>query len=190
MLDSTSIAPCLPAPLRLAQSPAEIANACQLRKEEYSKLYPSVRVSADDPFHRHAYVVYSCDDDGEVRSTASFIVDSELGLPEDPLFPPEVSHYRKSRKRLMEIGRFVIRDKQSLVKQYYRAAYEVALRRGVDIILIVIRQQHIPLHLKLIGARLLAEDVGESFGSDYKFCCLAWPIQETKPEFFKWTASA
>lgn len=190
MLDSTTIAPCLPAPLRLARSEAELANACQLRKQEYSKLYPSVQVSTDDPFHEHAYVVYSCDDEGEVRSTASFIVDSDIGLPEDRLFPAEVSQYRKSRKRLMEIGRFVIRDQQSLVKQYYRAAYEVAVRKGIDIILIVIRQQHIPLHRKLIGARLLAEDVGESFGSNYTFCCLAWAIQETKPEFFKWTASA
>lgn len=190
MLDTTRIAPCLPLPLRLAESEAEVSKACQLRQQEYSKLYPAVQVSADDPFHQHAYVVYSCDDAGEVKSTASFILDSDLGLPEDRLFPPEVAQYRQSRKRLMEIGRFVIRDEQSLVKQYYRAAYEVAVRKGIDIILIVIRQQHIPLHRKLIGARLLAEDVGESFGSAYKFCCLGWEIANTKPAFFKWTASA
>lgn len=190
MIDTNSIAPCLPVPLRLAQSQEEVAQACLLRKKEYGKLYPSVQVAADDPFHKHAYVVYSCDDAGEVKSTASFIVDSELGLPEDRLFPPEVDHYRKNHQRLMEIGRFVIRDKQNLVKQYYRAAYEVALRKGIDIILIVIRQQHIPLHRKLIGARLLAEDVGESFGSDYKFCCLSWEIANTKPAFFEWTAAA
>lgn len=190
MLDTTSIVPCLPIPLRLAQSKEELANACQLRRQEYSKLYPSVHVSIDDPFNEHAYVVYSCDTVGEVSSTASFIVDSDMGLPEDRLFPPEVSQYRNNRKRLMEIGRFVIRDQQSLVKQYYRAAYEVAVRKSIDIILIVIRQQHIPLHRKLIGARLLAEDVGESFGSDYKFCCLAWEIAATKPGFFQWTAAA
>lgn len=190
MLDTTTIAPCLPQPLRCAHSQAEIAKACQFRQQEYGKIYPSVNVVTDDPFNQHAYVLYSCDTSGDIKSTASFIVDSELGLPEDKLFPPEVAQYRQGRKRLMEIGRFVIRDQQNLLKSYYKAAYEVAIRKGVDIILMVIRQKDIGFHQKLIGTQVLREDIGETFGSSHRFSCLSWELANTRPAFFKWTAAA
>lgn len=191
MLDTTPIAPCLPLPLRFARSKEEVIQACQFRKQEYGKIYPSVEVSTDDPFNEHAYVLYSCDASGDIKSTASFIVDSdELGLPEDKLFPPEVDKYRNSHKRLMEIGRFVIRDQQNLLKSYYKAAYAVAVRKGIDVILMVIRQKDIGFHQKLIGTQVLREDIGETFGSCHPFSCLSWEIADTKPAFFKWTASA
>lgn len=190
MLDTTTITHCLPIPLRCAQSVEEVSKACQFRKDAYGKVYPAVEVSAEDPFNEYAYVIYSCDAAGAIKSTASFIVDSTLGLPEDKLFPPEVHRYRQSRKKLMEIGRFVIRDQQNLVKHYYKAAYEVAVRKGIDIILLVIRQKDIGFHKKLIGTQVLSEDIGESFGSCHQFSCLSWNVASTKPAFFRWTAAA
>lgn len=190
MLDTITITHCLPVPLRIARSEEEVSKACQFRKHEYGKIYPAVNVVTNDPFNEQAYVLYSCDTAGIIKSTASFIVDSHLGLPEDKLFPPQVDSYRRSKKRLMEIGRFVIRDQQNLVRSYYKAAYEVAVRRGIDIILMVIRQKDIRFHQKLIGTEVLSEDIGENFGSSHSFSCLSWDIATTKPAFFKWTAAA
>lgn len=190
MLDATPIENYLPDPLRCAHSSEELTHACEFRKSRYSQLYPSIRIATDDPFHEHAYVVYSQDASGSIKSTGSFIIDSEIGLPEDRLFPPEVRQYRQAGKHLMEFGRLVISDGENLVKSYYKAAYEVAVRRGIDIILIVIRQKNIPFHKRLLGVNVLSEDVGEGFGSPHKFCCLSWDVANTKPGFFKWTASA
>ena len=187
MLDTKAITHCLAAPLQVAQSQHEIIRACQFRKQEYQKTYPKVAVKENDPFNEKAFVLYSCDDLGNVNSTASLVLDSELGLPEDSLFPTQVSQYRHQGKRLMEIGRFVIEDGQKLLKAYYRTVYEVAINQGIDIILMVIRQKDIGFHQKIIGAHTLVEDIGENFGSQHTFSCMEWQVNKTYKRFLQWS---
>lgn len=188
MLDTTTITGCLTAPLQVAHSQHEIIRACHFRKQEYQKTYPSVTVQENDPFHDKAYVLYSCDHQGNINSTASLVLDSDLGLPEDKLFPEKVNQYRRQGKKLMEIGRFVIEDGQNLLKAYYRSVYEVAVHQGIDIILMVIRQKDIPFHRKIIGANTLIEDIGENFGSQHTFSCMEWEVNKTYQRFIEWSS--
>ncbi|MEZ5452571.1 MAG: hypothetical protein R3E93_07060 [Thiothrix sp.] len=188
MLDMT-MASCLPSPLQLACSGPEVARTCHFRRNEYRKIYPKVQVTEHDPFNNHAYVLYTSDADGNISSTGSLVMDSAIGLPEDGLFPAVVDDYRRSGKRLMEIGRFVIRGNLNLVKHYYKAAHAIAVRQGIDSLLMVIRQKDVLFHQKRLGAELLAEDVGEDFGSGQPFACMAWDVSKTTPAFLRWVAS-
>ena len=186
MLNIQEVTSCISSPIQLAQSNEEIQKASLFRKQAYSRLYPQVTFKETDPFNQHAYVLYTQDIKGIINSTGSLIQDSEIGLPEDHLFPSQVYRYRQAGKKLMEIGRFVINDKQNLLKSYYKSAYDIAITQGIDILLMIIRHKDLPFHQKLLGAQLLKEDVGESFGSDYQFSCLAWNIENTHSRFLHW----
>ena len=189
MLTTSNIASCLPSPLKFVTSDVDLSRVTDFRKEGYKDCLPSIKVAKNDPFNEHAYVIYSADSQDKVSSTASFILDSEKGLPEEKLFPPIVNEYRKSGKKLMEIGRFVIEEKNSLLQHYYKAVYEISNREKVDIVLMIIRQKNIPFHQRMIGVDVLSEDVNENFGSEHCFACVAWDIAKTKKRFSRWVAS-
>ena len=189
MLNTQAIDSCLPVPLKFAKSTSELRRVTEFRRDSYRRIYPNVNVAKNDPFNEHSYIIYSDTTPNKVDSTASFIIDSEQGLPEDKYFPKVVDDYRKSGKKLMEIGRFVIEGKQCLLKHYYKAVLEVSIRENVDIVLMVIRQKDILFHQRLIGIDVLSEDIGENFGSEFPFACVAWDIAKTKPRFSEWVAS-
>ena len=189
MLQTQTVSSCLPAPLKFAKSTHELSKVIEFRANGYRKIYPTVEIAKNDPFNEHAYVIYSSNDQDHVNSTGSIILDSKQGLPEDKLFPSTVNNYRRSGKKLMEIGRFFIGEKQHLLKHYYKAVYEIALRKDVDIVLMIIRQKDIAFHQILMGADILSKDIGENFGSNFSFACIAWDIEKTKAKFNQWVAS-
>ncbi|MEZ5480477.1 MAG: hypothetical protein R3E95_24245, partial [Thiolinea sp.] len=159
------------------------------RRTEYRKLYHNIEIASHDPFDRHAHILFAEDQHGEINSTARLVLDSEIGLPEDRLFPPLVDQYRQEGKRLMEIGRFIIRDgNMALLKKYYQAFYQVARSCDIDYVVIVMRHKDLEFHRKLFGIDVLVERLGESFGSQLTFMCAGWNLDNTRPAFFKWVA--
>lgn len=189
MLKAKSIESCLSFPLKFAMTPDDHLRALEFRKESYKKIYPSVNFKKSDPYIDQTYTIYTDNSQKDVDSTASCILDSKRGLPEDKLFPSAVNDYRKSGKKLMEVGRFVIGGRQNLLKHYYKAFYDIGVRENIDVAIIVIRRKDIPFHKNLIGVDVLSEDIGETFGSKFAFACAAWDIVGTKPRFKRWVAS-
>ncbi len=190
MLNEQTIASCLPAPLKCVKSADELDKVTEFRKQEYKTTYPTVKVAKNDPFFDHAYVVYSNSENGKIDSTGTVVFDSEeKGLPEDKYFPEMVSHYRRSGKKLMEVGRFVIEGRQvQILQRYYKAIYEIARKNDIDIVLMVIKQKDVRFHKRMIGVEVLVDDIDEGFGSGYAFSCIAWHIANTKSRFHKWVA--
>lgn len=190
MLQQTPIiTSCLPKSLKCAQSDIEHAKVLAFRRKVYSQTYPSVEVAKNDPYYDQAYVVYSETEEGEVESTGTVIFDSEKGLPEDKYFYDAVAKYRKSGKKLVEIGRFVIEGRRvDLLQRYYKAIHDVAVANHVDIVLMVIRQKDVRFHQRMMGVDLLIHDIDEGFGSGYAFSCIAWDIAKTPRRFYNWVA--
>ena len=179
----------IPKPLRFVNSGEQLERVMHFRKEEYRKRYTRIQMASYDPFDRYAHIIFAADDHDCVNSTARLVLDSELGLPEDKLFPPLVDQYRKEGKQLMEIGRFIIRDNdRCLLKKYYQAFYEIAKSTQVDYVVMVMRRKDLAFHKKLFGIDVLVDAIGENFGSEHTFMCAGWNVANTRPAFFKWIA--
>lgn len=177
---------CLLSPLQVVTNQQELNEVRELRAAEYKIIYPSIDVHNDN-YDYSAIIFYARDQLGEVSSTARLVVDGEEGLPEDSYFPPEVSEYRRQRKRLMEFGRFVIHEgTYQLLKAYYRAFYDTAKQLKTDIILIAVKPKDIDFHLRLTGAKLLSTDIGVTYGGENSLACVAWEIENTAARFFDW----
>lgn len=178
--------PGLMPPLQIVSTAAQLHEVRELRAARYRSIYPSIDVHAD-PYDETAVILFSRDGQGLVNGSARLVMDRELGLPEDAYFPPKVTEYRQSGLALMELGRFVIRGGgASLLKTYYRGFYEVATALGVDVILMAMKPKDVALHRHLMGAELLAENMGVSYGGPYSLACVAWNLARTHTRFFDW----
>lgn len=189
MLNTQAIESCLSPRLKFAQSATTIHQVITFRKDIWKKLYPNIDILENDPFNKYAYIIYSDNAQNKINSTVSLIFDSVQGLPHNKLFPFVVNDYRKSGKKLMEVGRFVIEKEQNVLKDYYQAIYKISIKKNIDIILMIIQQKHISFYQRMIGIDILSEDIGENFGCNSSFMCVAWNIEKTKPKFLKWISS-
>ncbi|MGB0849231.1 MAG: N-acyl amino acid synthase FeeM domain-containing protein [Thiolinea sp.] len=177
----------IPRPLRFVSTGEQLERVMSFRREEYRKRYANIEMAGYDPFDRHSHIIFAEDKQGRINSTARLVLDSEIGLPEDKLFPPLVKQYREEGKQLMEIGRFIIRDGDcSLLKKYYQAFYEIAKSSQVDYVVMIMRRKDLAFHKKLFGIDILIDAIGENFGSELTFMCAGWDVDNTRPAFFKW----
>ena len=177
----------LPSPLKQVNSPEELPRIWTFRKNEYSKRYKEINEFRNDPFDDNAAIIYTEDANKNITSTGRLTFDSVSGLPENDVFPEAVNEYRTQGLNLVELGRFIITNSNmALLKAYYEAFYTVSMVNNVHFIMMVMRQKDVAFHQHMMGAELLSDDVGISFGSQHAFACVAWEIEKTSPRFFKW----
>lgn len=177
----------LPPPLEVVTHRDELLAVNQLREATYRTIYPSIDVY-DDPHDTSAIIFFARDTSARIHSTARLVIDGALGLPEDPFFPSEVAALRKGGARLMELGRFIIQEgSASLLKSYYKAFFDAAVANAIDVILMAMKPHHVGLHRRLMGARVLADDMGLSYGGSESLVCVAWTLANTPQRFFDWT---
>lgn len=177
----------LPSPLKQVSSSNQLSRVWNYRKNEYNKLYKEIDGFKDDPYDKNASIIYTEDARNNITSTGRLTFDGNSGLPEDSVFPASVNDYREQGLKLVELGRFIISNSNlTLLKAYYEAFYKISTRNNIHAILMIMRQKDVAFHKHLMGAKILSNDVGISFGSDHSFACVAWEIEKTKPKFFKW----
>lgn len=177
----------LPEAVRIANSVDELADIATLRRSYYQKLFPQIHDFESDIFDQQSVVLFSRDSAGKIDCTARLACDGPLGLPEDKWFPPTISKLRESGCHLMELGRFIIdRDDPSCLKNYYRAFYSIAQFLRMDYIVMAMQPRHVAFHRKLIGAQVVNESLGLTYGGDVELVCVLWRLSETNARLFKW----
>lgn len=175
-------------PFSIANSKADRKRIHQFGQKEYHKFYPKLKQCFQGKYDKNACILYTETSQGELISTARIVFDGSQGLPNDKLIKKHLDWQRAQGKRLMEVGEFVITDStQGLLERYYRAFYEIALNNDIDYMLILVKQKDVAFHQSMIGAKVLVESNGHTYGSGHYFSYLEWSIKDTKPAFFEWT---
>ena len=176
-----------PKPIKLANSPQELSRVWDFRKHQYKTFFKDIDTFEDDPYDEDALIFYTEDSQNNIVSTGRLTFDGFTGLPQDPVFPAEVDEYRQQSLRLVELGRFIILEKNlALLKAYYEAFYTISVAYNVHTIMMAMRQKDISFHQHMMGAKVLSDNIGVTFGSKHTFACVAWELKNTKPRFFKW----
>jgi len=173
--------------LRVAKTPRELKKIWSFRQKEYSKILPNITGFDNDPYDECASVLFTADSSGEITSTGRLVFDSVLGLPEESLVNSLIQNHRHVGLKLAEYGRVIIRDSNSgLIKDYFKSVYQIAIDNNIDSIIVVSKKRDLIFYKKMIGAKLLSDDVGETFGGKDPYTCIEWIISKTNPRFFKW----
>ncbi len=186
-LDQVLDAGVLPKNLLIALDAEKYHQISCFRNKEYIARYPQVTTSNCDVFDNHSVTFYYEHVPGLVSGTARLVMDSELGLPEEEVLEPFVRKCRKRGELVAEFGRFVIQEgSQSTLKAFYQCIYRVGLALGVAEIFFLVRQKELNFYRKRIGADVLKEDTGLSFGSDHLFAAVSWRLENTNTHFLQW----
>ncbi|MGB1237349.1 MAG: N-acyl amino acid synthase FeeM domain-containing protein [Pseudomonadales bacterium] len=174
------------APLQLASEQSRLMQSHQFLSVQYAQTYPGITLQPPARGDENTITIVSITDNELVNGTGRVVIDSGA-LPDELLFGNVPDKLRRTGRKLAEIGRFAIEDSRSpLVKQFYRAFWQTCRRHHVDDILIIVKHKDVKFHENIIGASLLIEDIGQSFGSSYTFSAMLWPVNQTKSRFFNW----
>lgn len=177
----------LPNPINVLQTTKELNEIYELWKKTYRSIYPNFKLSRQDSYNEKSYILYTRNTDNIINSSARLAIDGSLGLPEDSYFPTEVDMYRQRGYKLMEFGRFIIRNGNlELLKAYYKSVYQVAESEAIDVVLMAMKQKDVAFHRNLLGAYLLSHDIKIPHGGKDKMSCVSWEIKNTKERFFHW----
>lgn len=152
----------------------------------YQELYPGVSQLDIDPYDKNALILYRKNIANEIRSTFRLALDCEQGLPEERFLTHHLLTRRKQGIKIAEFGRLVNVDSILGLQECYGGVYQIAKLLNIDTIVIVTRMQYAKFHVDKIGAEILCEDIGASFGSKYVFGAFAWDLANTKDSFFEW----
>ena len=154
----------------------------QLRKHAYRTIYPTMDLD-NDLLDGNAITLYTRNAFGRLNSTARLALDGPRGLPEDRF----LSKYRAGKKRLIEWGRFIINEGNTgLLKKYYESVFRISSQLDCDSIIMAMKPKDIAFHKRLIGVKVIAQDMEITYGGPYRLACVAWEITNTKQTFFNW----
>ena len=177
--------------IKIAHNPSELHCITAFRNKQYAKSFPNLAIDNPDPLDQNAITLFSRTATGQVNSCARFVCDGPLGLPEDSLLASYIEPYRKEGFKLAGIGRFVIKIRDTrLLQEYYRVFYNLALLLNIDYIMLLIRDKEIKFYKKRIGALVLTENTGYSYGGPHYFAGVAWPVKTTDETFLRWIRSS
>jgi 2-polyprenyl-3-methyl-5-hydroxy-6-metoxy-1,4-benzoquinol methylase len=177
--------------LKVVTSGKQLDKIWQFRAKQYPKHYPNIGNFNNDKHDGNACILYSCNDLGELTSTARMVFDGPLGLPQESILARQIGDLRLRGRKLLQVGRFIIAHKtQHLLKAYYRAFYQIATANSIDSMVIMVKSKDIAFHQRMMGDQLLSKDIGDSFGSDHQFVCFDWQLKNTTPKFLHWTGLA
>lgn len=155
------------------------------RKAHFTSIYPLMDLD-NDVLDRSALTFYTRGQGGEIDSTARLTADNPLGFPQEAY----LGDYREKGARMMELGRFIIKDHdKGLAKTYYRTFYSVARSLQCDVIVMSMQPHHIAFHKRMVSLRVLAENT-VSYGGPYSLACVVWELGATGPKFFDWLGDA
>lgn len=171
----------VPDMLDIAASETKLHKIWELREVEYNKHYPGVTSFQDDVYDQDACVLFSENDEGEVISTGRVAFDSELGLPSDELIKPAVDQLRASGKMIAEPSKFAIsREAQGTLPSYMLTYYELGIGHGIDSLVFICRSKSNRFYQRAVGAEVLVNDIGYSYGTNERFSFLEWDIARSR----------
>jgi 2-polyprenyl-3-methyl-5-hydroxy-6-metoxy-1,4-benzoquinol methylase len=180
----------LPKELQLVKTKKELEKLQAFRKDYCDADRPGVCEFQNDGRDEESYVLYGTDEKGAITSSARLLPDSEKGFPEEQILPASVHTMRQEGKKLAELGRLVITEgKTNLLRQYYKAIYDIATLENIDVVLIVMKQRNISSHKKIMAVTVLSdENMGFSWDEEQApLCLVAWEIKAKQPKlFYKW----
>ncbi len=174
-------------PCKLVKDTPTYNRVNAFRQPVYQKLYPGVSQLDIDPYDKNALILYRKNKANEIRSTFRLALDGDQGLPEERFLTHHLLARRKQGMKIGEFGRLVNIDGILGLQECYGSAYQIAKLLNIDTIAIVTRMQYAKFHVDKIGAKILCEDIGDSFGSKYIFGVFAWDLAHTKDSFFEWS---
>lgn len=179
--------------VNVAKERREYRAVLALRNKVYREIYPAIGEQRADiyDFGINTTIFFSKDSNGNIISSSRLVSDdSQDGLPSETYIHSTVEPYRKQGLRLAEFGKFVNVSSGGnyIAKLHHRAIYSLAANTEIDVVIMVAPNKRKSLYVKWMGAKVLIEDINQSFGSDQPFSVYAWPIKQTKPRFFRWAA--
>ncbi|SFV87947.1 hypothetical protein MNB_SUP05-SYMBIONT-5-635 [hydrothermal vent metagenome] len=177
-------------PIKLARTNKEINKVRGLRMQTYQNNHSDVRKFHNDGMDKKAYVLYACDKDNNITSTARLLPDSKDGFPAESMFSDIVQKMRSEGKNIAELGRLVINEKKGrFFRLYYKTIYDIALHNGIDIVLMIMKVKNIHSHKNIMAIEVLSQDMGVSWDQEQaKLVLVAWDIKARQPDlFYKWT---
>ena len=177
-------------PIKIAQSQSDVDRVVQFIKDDYKTSFPSLKPAQSSDYIDNSFNFYTEDDQGEIDSTISLVVDSEQGFPEEHLLREDIQYYRDEGLRIFQLGRFVVSGKDHGAKRAMRllqVLYLLPKLVGGNVVLGMVRTKDIVLHEKRFGAKVLNRNTGETYGSEHEFATVAWLLNQLKPAFFQKT---
>lgn len=176
----------VPNHLRVATEEYEFRQIWALRAGEYMPLYPAVTYFQDDIYDGNACVLYGQDQHGTVTSTGRIVFDGPLGLPADEIIQPEIDKLRSQGLRVAESSKFAISPAaRGILPLYFYTYYEIAVRYEIDSLIFIIRDKNVKLYQKTTQAKILLDDIGYHYGTQFRFSLLECRVQEVIPTFLQ-----
>lgn len=181
----------VPDMLNIASDEAKLSRIWELREVEYSKVYPTITSFQDDVYDQESCVLYSENEDGSVISTGRVAFDGMLGLPSDDVAKPALDRLRAAGKVIAEPCKFIIsREANGALPSYLLTYYELGIGHGIDSLVFICRSKSNRFYQKVVGAEILVDDIGHSFGTNERVSLLEWDIARSKPFLSKYIGEA
>lgn len=176
--------------IKLASTSEEHGKVLAYIKARYQSCFPAIAIDCEQHYINNSFVFYCEDEQGNINSTASLMVDSASGFSEEPLFKQGIERYRAQGLSSLQIGRFIICEQKeaesAVLKDYFRLFYQFSKQLGFDVVVGLIKQKDIGFHQKLLGAKILCPDTQINYGGEHTFAVGAWELDNLKPRFFNW----
>jgi hypothetical protein len=154
----------------------------ELRKAGLSEIYPDMDLE-NDFYDRYGLTLYKRADDGILKFTVRLTFDGPFGLPESEFIKP----LKEKGLRFIELGRLVITTKNiNDLKLLYRSCYQVALATGHNAIVMAMKPKDIAFHKRLMGVKVVCEDMKVNYGGPYSLACVVWDLENTNERFYRW----
>lgn len=182
----------VPKYLRVATTEEEFREIWKLRQAEFGKLYPACTHFEDDIHDGYSCVLYSQNESGIMTSTGRIAFDGPMGLPADSFIKYELDKLRDKGLRIAESGKFAInREAKGILPYYFYSYYEIAAAYKIDSVIFVIRDKNVGLYKKTAGAKILIEDIGYQYGTNFKFSLLECRLEEMVSLFLEnWSVNS
>jgi len=171
-----------------------MAEIVDFRTRKYSELYPAVKNHGPDLFDLNGIVLFSRNRIGNVSTTARIAFNVNNGLPSAALLHLRLAHV-PATETLCEIGKFIIGDKSGdecsdestgpQLHDYFRAFYQIGCSHRL-IYAFLVPQNHGGFYTQHVGAQLVLQKTGETFGSADNFSIFIWRPAESTARFKQW----
>lgn len=179
----------LPEGLKIAKTQKDIERVEKFRKKIFSVDYPDLKNYHNDPHDVFSIIAYTENEKAEIIGTSRLIFDSPMGFPADDYASEILNEHRNNGVKMVEAGRLAISEegrKNGVITLHYEFFYSMSVENDIDLVIVVINENHVKFYLNRLGARVLAENIENMNGSGWTFACVEWNLNKTSDRFFKW----
>ncbi|MCJ8274364.1 MAG: class I SAM-dependent methyltransferase, partial [Psychrosphaera sp.] len=175
----------------MATNNADVQRIVDFLCPHYQRLFPGIIPGENGEYMAHSFHFFAEDDNGNIISTFSLVIDNIEGFPEETLFAEHIENARNKGELLVQMGRFVIDEDNAdnpaaLAMENFRVLYLLPRMLGFDTVLGMVRQKDLELH-KNFGAQVFSANTGVTYGSKYYFATICWQLDKMSRSFFKYT---